>query len=178
MFHTHGTHGGGRGEDADDRERDAERNETDAERLDRNWVELLQELRVSQTGVQLIAGFLLTLPFQDRFADLDDFQVGVYLTLVLLAGLTTGLTLTPISIHRRLFGQHVKDRTVRNGHRFTRAVVASLGLLIVGMCFFIFDVVLGRTTAVVVGALVLAAMATLLLAVPGILARDLSARRS
>ena len=89
-----------RDEPSDD-ELDYERDESDSERLDRSWTELLQELRVSQTGVQLIAGFLLTLPFQDRFKELDSLQVGVYLGLVLLAGLTTGLTLTPISIHRR-----------------------------------------------------------------------------
>jgi hypothetical protein len=150
-----------------------ERRETDAERLDRNWVELLQELRVSQTGVQLIAGFLLTLPFQDRFYDLDDLQVGVYLALVLVAGLTTGLTMTPISIHRRLFGLHVKGRIVRSGHRFTQGVLGGLALLIVGICFFIFDVVVGRATAVVVGGLVLAALVVLLVTVPGLLARRL-----
>jgi hypothetical protein len=153
-----------------------ERRETDAERLDRNWVELLQELRVSQTGVQLIAGFLLTLPFQDRFYDLDDLQVGVYLALVVLAGLTTGLTMTPISVHRRLFGLHVKDRIVRSGHQFTRAVLGGLALLIVGICFLIFDVVVGRTTAVVVGALVLLALVALLVAVPGLLARNVSGK--
>ena len=50
------------------------RNETREEQLDRNWMELLQELRVLQTGVQILAGFLLTLPFQSRFETLDDFQ--------------------------------------------------------------------------------------------------------
>ena len=51
-----------------------ERDETEAERLDRNWDDMLQELRVVQTGVQLLSGFLLTLPFSDRFADLDVWQ--------------------------------------------------------------------------------------------------------
>ncbi|HET6268718.1 MAG TPA: DUF6328 family protein, partial [Arthrobacter sp.] len=60
------------------------RNETFEERLDRNWMELLQELRVLQTGVQLVAGFLLTLPFQARFETLDDYQTGLYLTNVTL----------------------------------------------------------------------------------------------
>jgi hypothetical protein len=148
-----------------------DRRETPDERLDRNWNELLQELRVSQTGVQLIAGFLLTLPFQDRFADLDRLQLGVYLGLVLLASLTTGLTLTPISIHRRLFGMHVKERLVRSGHLLTRGVVASLATLITGICFFIFDVVLGRTTALLVAGGVLAVLVVLLVAVPGAMAR-------
>lgn len=56
-----------------------DRHETATERLDRNWVELLQELRVTQTGVQILAGFLLTLPFQQRFAGLDSVQTTAYL---------------------------------------------------------------------------------------------------
>ena len=63
------------------------RNETDEERLDRKWNDLLQELRVMQTGAQLTAGFLLTLPFQSSFQDLDDFSRRLYLGLVLLAAL-------------------------------------------------------------------------------------------
>ena len=63
------------------------RNETAIEKLDRNWMELLQELRVLQTGVQILAGFLLTLPFQSRFESLDDFQTNLYLANVALAAL-------------------------------------------------------------------------------------------
>jgi hypothetical protein len=63
-----------------------ERDETEAERLDRNWNDMLQELRVVQTGVQLLSGFLLTLPFTTRFGDIDVWQQRLYLTLVLLAG--------------------------------------------------------------------------------------------
>ena len=59
-----------------------ERDEKPAERLDRNWAELLQELRVTQTGIQLLSGFLLTLPFQPRFADLDPALVLVFLAAV------------------------------------------------------------------------------------------------
>jgi hypothetical protein len=160
-----------RDEPSDD-ELEYERDESDSERLDRSWTELLQELRVSQTGVQLIAGFLLTLPFQDRFTELDSLQVGVYLGLVLLAGLTTGLTLTPISIHRRLSGRRVKHRVVRYGHHFTRGVVASLAMLITGMVFLIFDVVLGRLTATSVAAGVLATLVALLAVLPTVLSRD------
>ena len=91
---------------------DDNRDETEAERLDRNWNDMLQELRVVQTGVQLLSGFLLTLPFTERFGDLDAWQERVYLALVLTAGLAIGTTLTPIMIHRRVFGQRVKDRVV------------------------------------------------------------------
>src|SRR5665648_414537 len=66
------------------------RSETPAERLDRNWNEILQELRVTQTGIQILTGFLLTVPFQQRFAELTDDQRRIYLTLVVLAAVTTG----------------------------------------------------------------------------------------
>src|SRR6478752_4727305 len=62
------------------------RDETFDEKMDRNWAELLQELRVLQTGVQILAGFLLTLPFQSRFETLDGFELVLYLAKVALAG--------------------------------------------------------------------------------------------
>lgn len=61
------------------------RDETQNERMDRNWNELLQELRVTQTGTQILSGFLLTLVFQPRFASLDALQRGLYVALVILA---------------------------------------------------------------------------------------------
>ncbi|MBF4762248.1 hypothetical protein ISU07_03845 [Nocardioides islandensis] len=67
-----------------------ERDETEDEKLDRNWNDMLQELRVVQTGVQLLSGFLLTLPFTQRFGDLDVWQERLYLALVLTAGLASG----------------------------------------------------------------------------------------
>jgi hypothetical protein len=73
------------------------RGETEQERINRNWDELLQELRVTQTGVQILTGFLLTLPFQQRFALLDDTQQAVYLTTVGFAVLATGLLVAPVS---------------------------------------------------------------------------------
>jgi hypothetical protein len=80
-----------------DDDRGSGRDETPQERADRKWGDLLQELRVMQTGVQLLAGFLLTLPFQQRFDDLDEFQRDFYLVLVVLAGVTTALVLTPVA---------------------------------------------------------------------------------
>ena len=148
-----------------------DRHESLAEKFDRNWTDLLQELRVCQTGVQLLAGFLLTLPFSPKFADLDRFQVALYLTLVLLAVLTTGLTLTPISIHRRLFGRHVKERLVRSAHLLMHAVLACIAMLITGIAVLVFDLVVNRTTAIAVGALLVAVLTGLLVLVPVRVAR-------
>ena len=97
-----------------------ERHETPAERLDRNWSELLQELRVAETGIQILTGFLLILPFQARFATVSPFLVGVFLAAVLLAALATALVLAPVAAHRLLFRRHEKDVLVNLGARWPR----------------------------------------------------------
>lgn len=145
------------------------RDETHEEKLDRKWNDMLQELRVMQTGVQLLAGILLTLPFQESFADLDDFQRTLYLCLVVVAALTTATVLTPVAIHRRLAGRHIKDRLITSAHLLMHAVLLMLGLLIVGMVVFVFDVVLGNVAAAIAGGAVALVVATLLAAVPHLL---------
>jgi hypothetical protein len=144
----------------------SERDETDAQREDRKWDDMLQELRVIQTGVQLTGGFLLTLPFQQRFADLTTLQRNAYLALVVLAGVVVAQVLTPIAIHRRLSGQHVKGRLVSSAHVAMQAVLVSLGLLVVGTTAFVFDVVLGDTAALVAGGGLALVLVTLLVVVP------------
>ena len=89
-----------------------ERHETPAERFDRNWDELLQELRVTQTGVQLLTAFLLSLPLQQRFPDLAAYQHALYLGAVALSVSATGLLVAPVAVHRALFRHHAKGRLV------------------------------------------------------------------
>lgn len=142
------------------------RDETEEERLDRKWNDLLQELRVMQTGVQLTAGFLLTLPFQQAFADLDRFQKGLYLALVLTAAITTAMVMGPVAIHRYLSGQRVKERVVASAHRLVFGVLACIALLVTGMVMLIWDVVVDRTWAGVAAACVAAVLVVLLVALP------------
>jgi len=142
------------------------RRETPDERADRSFVELLQELRVTQTGVQLLTGFLLTLPFQPRFADLDDVQVGIYLTLVVLAATTTMLVVAPVSLHRFLFQRRLKSELVRTGHRLAMAGLICLGLVVVGTVLLVFDVVLDRGVAVAVAGGVFALVAVAWIVLP------------
>jgi hypothetical protein len=142
------------------------RDETDEERLDRKWNDLLQELRVMQTGAQLTAGFLLTLPFQETFSDLDSFQRALYLALVVLAALTTALVIAPVAVHRRLSGRHIKERLVTTAHRLVAAGLASIALLVAGMVLLIFDVVVDRTAALVACGAVAVVLAGLLVALP------------
>lgn len=140
------------------------RNETRNEQLDRNWSDLLQELRVMQTGTQIIAGFLLTLPFQQKFADLDALALGLYLVLVTVAAVATSLMLVPVAMHRHLFGLRIKDRLVGSGHLIVRIVLALVGLLVVGTAALIFYVVLGGAeAAVTAGVLGLMLFASLLI---------------
>lgn len=132
-----------------DRIEDDEESET--ERLTRNWNELLQELRVTQTGTQILTGFLLTIVFQQRFTELNDYQLSVYLSLVILAALTTALGLTPVSLHRSLFHQRAKERLVRVGHRILRITLAGVAIVLAGTILLIFDLVIGTTVGLIAG---------------------------
>jgi hypothetical protein len=142
------------------------RNETPEERLDRLWSDLLQELRVMQTGAQLIAGFLLTLPFQQRFTTLDTAQRALYLGLVILALLTTGLIMTAVAVHQRLSGRHIKERVVHATRRLVRVILTTLSLLIMGISVLLFDMVANRWLAVAVGAAFGVLLALLLIGLP------------
>lgn len=142
------------------------RNETEEERLDRKWGDLLQELRVMQTGAQLTAGFLLTLPFTTKFPSLDDFQETLFLILVVVAALTTAVVITPVAVHRRITGQHVKEKLVATAHRLVGIGLTLLAILVTGIVVLIFDVVVDRTAALVTGAVVAAVLTGLLLALP------------
>ena len=147
------------------------RDEPAARRLDRNWNELLQEIRVLQTGSQILAAFLIVLPFQSRFEELDRFQTGWYLGLVALAMLIVALLLTPVAIHRHLFRHRVKDEMVRAANLLLRAALMLLGLLLTGVSVFIVDFVLSRTTALITGLVLACVMASLLIGVPLLVSR-------
>lgn len=147
------------------------RRETYAEKLDRNWAEILQELRILQTGLQLIGGFLLTLPFQARFTVLDAYSRGLYLTMVLTAAVALFVVLTPLSVHRWLFRRQVKNRLVASGAWAAKVGLFLAALLIMGTCALIFDVVLGRWESwVTAGCLSLLSLA-MFLGVPAVIAR-------
>ncbi|HET7783849.1 MULTISPECIES: DUF6328 family protein [Micrococcaceae] len=142
------------------------RNETREEQLDRNWAELLQELRVLQMGVQILAGFLLTLPFQQRFEDLDDFQVNLYLANVVIAALTTALILLPVSVHRRLFRKRLKETLVSSGDSIAKMTLAGIALLSAGTAALVFDVAAGRSAGLTAGGALMAVMVVLLVYIP------------
>jgi hypothetical protein len=138
------------------------RNESADERSDRNWNDILQETRITQTGTQILGGFLLTIAFQPRFASLSPFQHAVYLSLVIAAALTTALALAPVYLHRRLFRLHEKATLVSYGHRLLRWALGGLAIVMTGTVLLIFDVAEGPVAGATAAALIL--LAILLLA--------------
>ncbi|MGN6131331.1 MAG: DUF6328 family protein [Nocardioidaceae bacterium] len=135
--------------------------ETEKERLTRNFNELLQELRVTQTGVQILTGFLLTLPFTQRFAHITHLQRYVYLGILAGSVVATGLIIAPVAFHRTLFRQGERPWLVRAANRAARAGLISLALTTSGVVWLVFDLVVGRGPAHVAGALAVAFFALL-----------------
>jgi membrane protein YdbS with pleckstrin-like domain len=119
------------------------RDETEAEKADRNWSDILQELRAVQTGTQIITGFLLAVAFQPTFQDLQPYQVGGYLVLVVLAGCATVLGIAPIIMHRQAFGKQRKPELVRSANRLLLALLVVVSLLAAGVVGLVFDVAAG-----------------------------------
>jgi putative flippase GtrA len=133
------------------------RDETALERWDRNFGELLQEVRVAQTGVQILFAFLLTLPFTVRFEHVSRLDRLAYVGTVIAAALATGLLIAPVSYHRIVFRQGRKAELVRVASRLAEWGLGCLLFAILGAVFLVMDVVLGSPWA----ALLVAAVATM-----------------
>ncbi|WP_350275533.1 DUF6328 family protein [Kribbella sp. HUAS MG21] len=128
-----------------------ERNgESSGERLDRHWNELLQELRLMQTGTQILFAFLLGIAFQAPFHSADDFTHGVYTGTLIAAALAVALFLAPVALHRLLYQQGMRDQLVNIAHRLTSAGMAFLIASMCGGVLIALDVVLPRGAALVV----------------------------
>ena len=119
--------------------------ETKDEQLTRNWNELLQELRVTETGVQILTGFLLTVPFSQRFTKLDQFQQNLYLVVLCGSVVTTGLVVAPAVFHRVLFRHGERPWLVNAADRCALASQFMMALTISGVLFLAFDFVVGDT---------------------------------
>lgn len=140
--------------------------ESPSQRLTRNLNELLQELRVTQTGVQILTGFLLTLPFTNRFGSLDEVERAAYLGVLCGSVLATGLIIAPVAFHRVLFRHGERPWIVGAANWAARAGLAALALTTSGMLWLVFDLVVDRTWASVAGGLALLFFGGLWVAVP------------
>ena len=139
---------------------------SEKERLDRNWNELLQELRVTQTGVQILTGFLLTVPFSSRFQELDRLQLTTYLVVLSGAVVTTGFVIAPVAFHRLLFRQNRRDWIVEAANVSARIGLVLLAATVSGALFLVFEIVVGLVAGLVCLAVALAFFAVLWLGVP------------
>ena len=129
------------------------RNETEAERDDRNLVELLQEARVVQTGVQILFGFLLTVAFQPKFEKLSSFQKADYYGTLVAAATTLIMLTAPTSWHRILFRQGDKEHLVEIANRFTVLGLAAMGFTMIGVVMLLSDLAFPSWLAALVTAL-------------------------
>jgi hypothetical protein len=130
------------------------RTETALERWDRNFGELLQELRVAQTGVQILFAFLLTLPFTNRFEKATELDRGVYVATIVAAAAATALLIAPVSYHRLVFRQGRKPQVVQVASRLAVLGLSCLLLAMLGAVFLAVDVVLREpSAALIVGGL-------------------------
>jgi hypothetical protein len=130
---------------------DYRREETSGARLDRNFGDLLQELRVAETGVQILFAFLLSIAFQQRFATISDVQADIYLASLVSSSLAAVLFIAPVALHRFVFRQHQKDDLVRVTAKLAGLGLVFLALAMLGAVVLIVDVVAGPTAATVLG---------------------------
>jgi hypothetical protein len=122
---------------------DCARQESEAHQLDRNRAELVQELRVIGTGVQILFAFLLGIAFQARFARTTGFQRDDFLVTLMLSGTAAAIFIAPVAVHRLLFRFRVKDEVVNVTNVLAIGGLASLSLALIGAILLVSDWVAG-----------------------------------
>ena len=143
------------------REDDAGSDEPPAERLNRELIELLNELRVALPGVQVLFAFLLTVPFSDRFATITTGQRALYFTTLLGTTIATVMFMAPTAYHRLRFRQGDKERMLRASNVFAIVGIACMGVSITLAITLIADLLFGVGAALAVGVSALLLMAIL-----------------
>src|SRR3954454_3576232 len=121
------------------REKERIGQEPEKQRWDRNFADLLQELRVAQTGVQILFAFLLTLPFSNGFPKTTAFQKDIYVVALLAAAFATAMIISPVAFHRALFRQGRKPELVRYAHRMATGGLVFLLISMVASVLLITD---------------------------------------
>ncbi|MGE3287145.1 MAG: DUF6328 family protein [Pseudonocardia sp.] len=142
------------------------RSEAPLQRADRNFAELLQELRVLLTSVHILFGFLLALAFSARFGALDGFQHAVFVVTLFAAALSSALLVTPVAAHRVLFRRGRKRELVTAGHLAASAGVAGLAVTLISALLLVLDLTAGRVVAVAAVGVLVGTVVGLWLVVP------------
>jgi hypothetical protein len=151
---------------SDSKEQASGKNESRDERLDRELIELLNELRVALPGVQVLFAFLLTIPFTGAFRDLTDLQRNVYFATFCATIISTALLMTPPAYHRLRWRRYDKERMLRISNRTAITGLAFLALAMCGAAFVIADVLFGMTGAAATVAVAAALIAGLWFVLP------------
>ncbi|WP_327675423.1 DUF6328 family protein [Kitasatospora sp. NBC_00458] len=123
------------------------RDETPAERADRLWTDMLQEVRVAQTGAQILFGFLIGVAFTPRFAGLPDFDHDLYVATVLLGAVSTGALIAPVAFHRFLAGHGLKPELIRIAGRLIAIGLVTLALTMAFALLLLLRTATGNDTA-------------------------------
>lgn len=126
------------------------RRESEAQRADRNLAELLQELRVLSLGVQVLFGFLLSLPFTTRFDKLNGIQRDLYLACLIMCAVSTTLLIAPVAYHRLVFRRGMKEPLVRFANVLALCGLAGIGMAIMLAVLMIAYYVAGALTAALI----------------------------
>jgi hypothetical protein len=124
--------------------------DSDDDKRDRQMIELLNELRVAMPGVQILFGFLLTVPFAQGFTKVTTFQRDVYFITLLLAALTTACLIAPSAAHRLLFHHGQRPWLIEHANRMLIAGLVFLGLALVGAVLLVTDYLFKGAVVVVV----------------------------
>lgn len=125
------------------------REETEHERRDRQLDQLLQELRVAMPGVQVLFAFLLAVPFQQRFADVTEFQRHTYFVTLLASALASALFIAPTAYHRLLFERGEKQRLIRRATVLSVSGIAALSVAMTGAVILVTDLLFQRATVII-----------------------------
>ena len=140
--------------------------ESEEERLNRNFDDLLQELRVSQNGTQILFAFLLTVPFSNGFTKVTGFEKGLYFATLLLASLSAAMLIAPAVMHRILFRHHMKAELVKTAGRVALGGQVLLTITVSGAVLLVGDFLYGLPIATILSVLTLAWWCTWFVAVP------------
>ncbi len=148
------------------------RQESVAQRADRNIAELVQELRVVGLGVQVLFGFLLSLPFTMRFTKLSGTQRDLYVTSLVLAALATVLLIGPVAYHRLVFRQGMKEQLVRFANAMAILGLAAVAGAVLIAVLLVTDFTVGGVAAGLITAVLACMIAALWFVVPLTQRRD------
>jgi hypothetical protein len=155
-------------EDGERERSESPREEQENERLDRELLELVNELRVALTGVQVLFAFLLTVPFTQRFAQVTEFQRHLFYFTLLSATTAVLLLIAPTARHRLLFRCHDKEQIVVASNRYAIAGLAVLAVAMTAAVMLITDLLFKEAMVTWVTAILGAMFVTLWFVLPGL----------